>query len=358
VRSYFPAQSRGSSAPDGFGLLKWWPNPLALAVFIGFAVILSTRQLYIAPDDIPYIDYFSNNAYWLDLLTTENRNWWLAIIEEPLWNTYATALGAEIGPETAFRLTIFSSTLLYLFFSSKLSGGNWGTATFLFALHPHLAVQMYYNQIRQGVGLSIFLALVCILRLRTPARIAVASGVAALVHSAFIPIFALTASYLVNQRTRVLAAIIGAVFLAAAAQYIDLYSLIDTGRRESHYAASVAVNVNFYIVQLPTYSLIFYVLWPKAGELRSSEWYFLSFLAAAAGIAATSIHEAGGRIVYIAEAATTILVARNVKSQNGLIALGVWVLSIAISIISDYKYDTSEQARVFEKWHMIIFGAN
>ena len=85
---------------------------------------------------------------------------------------------------------------------------------------------------------------------------------------------------------------------------------------------------------------------------------FLSFVIAIAAIVAAETYEAGGRLVYLAEAAISILVAKNIRSQNGLAAFVVWVLSIAIQIISDYKYDIYAQVGVFDKWELIIFGAN
>ena len=103
---------------------------------------------------------------------------------------------------------------------------------------------------------------------------------------------------------------------------------------------------------------MFYLLWPVRAKINESEWYFLSFAIAIAAIVATEIYEAGGRLIYLAEAAISILVARNIRSQNGLAAFGVWVLSIAIQIISDYKYDIYAQVRVFDKWELIIFGTN
>jgi len=355
---YFPAKSREFTPMDGFLSLKWSPNPIVYAVFIGIALILSARNLYIALDDAAYIDYFSHNTYWFDAPASEDWDWWRLIIEEPLWNMYTTAMGAELGPEAALRVTIFISVFLYLFFASKLAGGAWGTTIFLFALHPHLGVQMYFNQIRQGVALSIFLMLVSILRVRTPVRIGAAAAAAALLHSSFIMTTVLTVLYVVKPSVRILASVLGAFALIAVARNIDIFSLIETGRREGLYATTAAVNVNFYIVTLPCYGVIFYLLWPARAKIDVSEWYFLSFVIAIAAIVAAETYEAGGRLVYLAEAAISILVARNIRSQNGLAAFGVWVLSIAIQIISDYKYDIYAQVRVFDKWELIIFGTN
>ncbi len=355
---YCPAKSREFSTVDGFLSLKWSPSPIAYAVFIGIALILSARQLYIALDDAAYIDYFSRNTYWFDVPASEDWDWWRFIIEEPLWNMYTIAMGTKLGPEAALRATIFISVFLYLFFASKLAGGAWGTTIFLFALHPHLGVQMYFNQIRQGVALSIFLMLVSIIRVRTPVRIGAAAGAAALLHSSFIMTAILAVLYAVKPGARILASILGAVALIALARNIDIFSLIETGRREGLYTTTAAVNVNFYIVTLPCYGLVFYLLWPARAKIDVSEWYFLSFVIAIAALVATETYEAGGRLVYLAEAAISILVARNIRSQNGLMAFGVWMLSIAIQIFSDYKYDISTQVRVFDKWELIIFGAN
>ena len=60
------AKSREFTPMDGFRSLKWSPNPIVYAVFIGIALILSARNLYIALDDAAYIDYFSHNTYWFD----------------------------------------------------------------------------------------------------------------------------------------------------------------------------------------------------------------------------------------------------------------------------------------------------
>ena len=44
-------KSREFTPMDGFLSLKWSPNPIVYAVFIGIALILSARNLYIALDD-------------------------------------------------------------------------------------------------------------------------------------------------------------------------------------------------------------------------------------------------------------------------------------------------------------------
>ncbi len=309
-------------------------------------------------DDGNYIEYFSRVVTIYEKVTLEDADWWLTLIDEPLWDAYATALGTTFGPEAAFRITIFAGVFLYLFSATRLSKGGLFTVLFFFALHPSIGLQLYFNQIRQGLAFSIFLLFVSTLKLRMPIKLALASGLASLVHTSFVLILSLVASYFLRPRIRIFVFIAFVVIFAFLVNYIDLFSMINVGRREGVYTSGASVNINFYIVTLTTYGMIFYFLWPDAKETDAAEWYFLSFSIAAAMIGMVSAFDGGGRYVCISDAAISILIARNIQAKYGLAAFGVMVCAMGIQIISNLKQDSSVQMDIFEKWRLIILGSH
>lgn len=354
-RAYLGAAKRSRAFTERFASSQATLSLSAIVVFSLIAFILSARTLYAALDDANYIEYFSSNTDWYGQLTSDSPDWWLLILGEPLWNSYTTVAGAALGPETAFRATIFVSAFAYLFFSAKLANGNWFVTTLLFLLHSDIGSQMYFNQVRQGVALSVFLALVSILRIRNvPVRMAVASSIAALVHSSFIVLVATVGIFVLKPRMRIVAPLAVAAVLFGSSRYVNLFDLVNAGRRAGLYANANILNMNFYIVTISAYAAAFYLLWPKAAEIKRSHWYFLTFGMASAAIAVTFVHEAGARLNYIAEAMICILVAKKVRTQNGVIAFGVWVFATLIFIISDYQHDEFLQASMIVRWQNIL----
>jgi hypothetical protein len=347
--------STGKNGNSSFDSITWTPTAPTLIIFVLVALLLSSRQLYIALDDAAYLDYFANNTYWAGVKSSEDWNWWKYLIEEPLWNIYSAWLGEAVGAETAFRVTIFASTFLYLTSASRLSDGGYKMTLLLFALQPHIGMQMYFNQIRQGAALSVFLALVAFLSIQSWKRIAIAATAASLIHSSFILLICIAPMYVMRPWPRVLIATLGVAMIVAVSQYVNIFAMIDIGRREQLYTSAGAVNANFYIVTILTYVAIFYVLAPSQKNINVSEWYFLSFLIAAAAVGASAVHEAAARFVYLAEAVICVLVARNVRTQNGIVALAIWLLVIVALIISEYKYNAFGQLGVFHKWEQVIF---
>jgi hypothetical protein len=358
TRPYFRAKSTGFSPAGGVNAPQWPATLASLLVFFAISLILSAREIYVAIDDLNYVAYFSNSALFYERLELGDADWWQLFIDEPLWNVYTTTMGATFGPETSFRITIFVGVFLYLLYATRLASGSWVTTTFFFVLHPSIGAQLYFNQIRQGVAFSVFLMLAAVLKQRPSIRMALASGVAALVHSSFIMILSLVALYIVNQRIRIIISVSCVITIVAASQYVDLLSMLSIGRREGQYASGATVNANFYITMLTTYGLIFYILWPGANPSDASEWYFLSFIIAAVAICATSVFDGGGRLTCISDTAICILVARNIRSRNGIMAFWVMVCTILISIISNYRHDSAAQANSIEKWQLILFGTN
>ncbi len=269
-----------------------------------------------ALDDLSNIDVFLGYSYWFGDFAKKDQNWWQFIIEEPIWNIYCAWSGEELGAENAFRVTLFASTLLYLFFSSKLSKGHWGTTLLLFLVHPSFSVQMYYNQIRQGVALSIFLMMYSILKVGSWKRIGIAAGLSALVHTSFVVIIPLVLSYALKPWLRILASLIFAGTVLAVSQYIDLISLVEVGRRTENLSESSALNIKFYIVTVGTYASILYVLYPGGDKLITSEWYTLSFLMASIATSLGSLSETAGRLHYLSEAFINILIAGNIRDSK------------------------------------------
>src|SRR5271166_2545930 len=144
----FSRLSVGNAVPARARPSIW--SPLFVLTLAVIPAILAIRKLYIAPDDLGYIVYFSNENSWLEQLLNAS-DWWLTIIEEPLWNIYTITIGMTIGAEEAFRVTIFLGAFLFLYCSAKLSG-SWSTTALLFVFSTPLAPQMYFNQVRQGIA--------------------------------------------------------------------------------------------------------------------------------------------------------------------------------------------------------------
>lgn len=357
--SAFDRNSKNSIASAGkLQPFAWSPNAAAILVFLILALVLSTRKSYIAIDDLNYVvNYFSLESDWYSELVSGDLNWWRFIIEEPLWRIYSITVGALFGPETALHVTIFFSSFAYLLFASRLAGGNWPITALFFVLEPNLGSQMYFNQIRQGVALTVFFALLSSIKLRsTPARVVLAATCAALVHSSFLYLIASSALYIVKPSIRVILALLGAAALILVSYYVNIIDLVDLGRRQTEYALGTIVNINWYILTLVTYVPIFYLLRPRNDDQRDADWYYLTIVATIFAVGFTATFEAGGRVAYLAEAMVCVLVAKNTWRRGGIEALAVWVISFTISNISAYIHAETSNDSMITKWQLIIMG--
>lgn len=114
------------------------------------AAVLALRPMYVALDDYSYIDYFSHSFQYIEFSVR-------FFMDEPLWLFYSASIGEVLGPENALRLTLFLSVWFFFAAFSNIKNKNLIFLIFFFVICQEMAVQLYFNQIRQGVALSIFL---------------------------------------------------------------------------------------------------------------------------------------------------------------------------------------------------------
>lgn len=367
AQSYYTRNGRAS-----IRRIKSFPwSPYAILVISLTALVLARRSLFIALDDYNYYVQFSYDSDWYrkvaDGKVAEGfEDWWLMILDETLWNIYSAAAGAIFGPEYAIRLTLFISAFAFLVASAKLAGG-WGVTTFLFLFHPNMASQIYFNQIRQGVAVSLFLVISGFARLgKVSTGMLIASGVAALVHSSFLALFAATTFYKIGtvatNMMRIVLALAGVLAIVVLSQHIDIVELVDTGRRKGIYAMSGALNANFYIVFISAYASIFFLLIParKAGLSEwtgTSDWYYLTLIFCVIAIGFTFVHQAGARLLYNLDAMLAILLAMNFRGQRGYNAFAIWCCALLITITSTHLRSTAaSQESSLTRWELILFS--
>lgn len=290
-------------------------------LFLGMALLLSVRSLYIAWDDENYIAQFEGGASeevaWHDLIA------WPALLDEPLWKLYAAQVGEIAGPEGALRLTIFLSVLIFLYSATKIGRGAWLFILFFFVLSDVMAVQMYFNQIRQGLALSVFL-----LTIVAGGGLILAALLASAIHTSFL--FVLPCAFIAilarEKRYAIPLGLIATVILSALLN--QFLGDLDFGRRSGLYEPTGALNANYYIATLPQLSVVFYLARPRVGDRDDELWFYLALMAAVSALSLTFIHEAAARLMYIVHALIAIVLARNLLTRRGIIAAGWWLTTI------------------------------
>jgi hypothetical protein len=267
--------------------LKLWGIGVA---FVIISLVLGLRSLYIAPDDESYLAYFEGIKF-----PTIFDNLWLFLIEEPLWTLYTSWLGSVIGSENSIRFTIIISSLTFLISSTKLTRGAWLFILLIFILDSHLATEMYYNQIRQGIALSVFLFLIVY-----KIDIRLAAGLAATLHSSFLIVFfAAAVSYIV--RTRVL-------FLTR----------------------------------------------PKWYDKYASNWYHFTLLFLALTVPLTFLHEAAGRLMYLASAFTGMSIGMNLHHKKARIGAVIWIFFLILIIVNEGRKLGFNEDTWLGRWILIV----
>lgn len=116
-----------------------------------FALLMARREIGVAIDDLHYLSHFEGSR--MKLISVGE----IPLFKEPLWAAYTYLSGEFFGPEFAFRMTIFLSVYLFLISLHRLLRINIIVVLLIFILEDGLITQFYFNQIRQGFALSIFL---------------------------------------------------------------------------------------------------------------------------------------------------------------------------------------------------------
>ncbi len=316
---------------------------LAVIVFVGMSMILAGRMLYTAPDDESYIAYFEGKN---SILLTNTGPY---LLEEPLWLAYASSMGSIVGTETALRITIFLGSFLFLAASGKLARGAWIFIFLAFITDVTLATQMYYNQIRQGFALSVFLVMMA-----GGLHPFFGAVVASAIHASFLAVIPCIIAAAVIRRSKMrLAAILFAVGLSVF--YLNrLMGDIDLGRRSVIYAFEGNLNVFFYALAISQYGLIFFLLKQKHPDDQQEFWFCFSLIFVTLAIGLSLIHEAGGRLMYIANALMAILIGLNLRRTQAKIGAVVWLLLLLMVLLNEGRKDNFGPDSWLGRWVLIL----
>lgn len=254
---------------------------------------MAGRQMFVSPDDANYITTFSLSVPLpLDVF----------LLSEPIWNIYVEFVGSLMDPEQAFRVTIFLANFLFLCFGLAVAKWRFFYVVTVYVFSLYLATLFYFIQIRVGLAIGLFLALVA-LRVKPLLAGLICAGV----HSSFIVVSLSAAFATVFRRSRsgrvagvsALAILVVLVVVFRDAQ--DLMSTIDLGRRSAAYVSEGISNVNFYIVSILTFifSAPYLRSWLSRGDCeRPLTSVFLVFFALSMMV--SLVHEAGTRLVAMA----------------------------------------------------------
>jgi hypothetical protein len=321
---------------------------LGIIVSIAISLLLATRNMHIAPDDESYLNYFS--SFFNNPLADLKDDWWNFTLNEPLWRLYASGMGDLFTAESGFRITLFFSSLLFLLASGRLTHGAWLFIFFTFALDNAFATEMYLNQIRQGVALSVFLTIIT-----SGVNPMLGALVASFVHSSFltvIPCFLLSWA-IVKLNVHWFIGVI--LILASAFLLYRVMPNIDMGRR-SDYEAAAKLNMNHHIIAIVQYGsvLLFFFRQKDFFDDKQQVWLYLSFFYFILVTCLTLFHEAAGRLILIENAFMMILIGMHFKSKGTKLVALFWLLTIFANDLNEAQKATNVTNNIFYKWSKIL----
>lgn len=338
---------------------------LASAVFICISLLLAARGLYTAPDDDSYVSVFDGGY------TLNTTDWWGYFLNEPLWVTYTMFMASIFDAETSLRITIFISSLMFLFASTKLARGAWLFVSLAFIFDATLANQIYYNQIRQGFGLSIFLMIAAM-----GFSPLLGALVAAAMHSSFIFVIPCIALTIISKHSRSRLTI-GFIMLAAVIFLLrPIFENLDLGRRADTYELKNILSIFFYIVAILQYGAIFFILKDCRRTEGEEFWFRFTFIFLSATLFLTFFHEAAARYICVVNICVMILIGRSLhkqrenfnnhqvtlrrsflsvlKSEAAMISAVVWLLFLwAVQFNESAKADFGQESWV-GRWAVIL----
>jgi hypothetical protein len=337
-----PADVASPSTAPKLSLMAW-------AAFLLTVFVMSMRRLYIAPDDGSYLDYFRG------VQPSGVSSWWLRALDEPLWLFYSSWAGSWLGDETAFRITLAAVILIFLYCSTALGRG----APFLilagFIVDATIGTQMYFNQIRQGVALSLFLAVSWFARRRPRLAIWTGAGLAALTHSSFLILFLVTIVTL-SLRRRVVGITLSIVAsLVAILLFRETAGNLELGRR-STYAFTSILNANFFIFSIPKYVVTLFLAHPDPEDPVARRWYDVALALVAAAFIASAVHEAGARLFYICDALIFVVLAQNIRKPRVQFAATFWMIALVFGIVTEGYNLNFNQDSWTGRWALILSG--
>lgn len=279
---------------------------LSWLAFFGISLMLAGRTLYTAPDDDNYLNIFDG------VISQYATDWWLYFLAEPLWLGYTALLAGVLPAETSLRLTIFISSMMFLFASNKLTRGAWIFICLGFLIDSTLATQIYYNQIRQGLALSVFLMLVA-------ARVGPIWGgvVASAIHSSFLLIIPCAIVAMVGKKSsKHLMISIFTLLVVIFAFRSSFFGILDLGRRADIYELKGALSIFFYIFVISQYGFIYLMLRANSGEVDGALWLKFIFVFVVIALFVTLFHEAAGRYVCVMNALVMSVIGARLRNTG------------------------------------------
>ncbi|WP_343563044.1 EpsG family protein [Sphingobacterium sp.] len=308
---------------------------IGIILFLTIGILLSTRNLDIAKDDHNYLSYFYYRKF------EEADSFLIYLIEEPLWRLYTTSIVAVFKPENALRFTLFISTLMFLFSVNRVNVRMFIFVALIFILHSHFATQMYFNQIRQGLALSVFLF--CTIYNRKPLLGAV---IATLFHTSFI--FPLIIIFLISKVNSVkwiiIYSIIGIGILYLS---VNVLGQLDIGRRTNSYSFESKLSVNFYISIFLRYIPLLFLMKFYGDKGTSSFWYKLSLSSFIIIVPFTLFYLAAGRLMYYVSVFFLLMILEQSRSLGGKLGLLYYILFLIVDL---FLFEST----VISDWGLII----
>jgi EpsG family len=344
--SPYPRTINHSLSRNFFGLKQsTW---LWVLLAIGISLILATRQIYIARDDENYLNYFLAID---DGFSNLNDDWWHFVLEEPLWRLYASNMGNIFGVVHALRITIFFSSLMFIVASGNITRGAWLFVFLVFVIDDCLASQMYYNQIRQGLALSIFLTIIAIGL--SPFWGAV---VASLVHSSFLLVIPFYLMSLVIKKFNVSWVIVITVVIISTYLIKSVAPDLDFGRRTDIYELKGKLNIFSYLVAGFQFGSVFLFFFRQKYFYDETQlvWLNFSLFFFIVAICLTMIHEEAGRMMYLERAFMMIVIGMNFERKRVKIIALFWLLFLFAGDINEARKVSSNDDTFFDRWSLIL----
>ena len=330
-------------------------NKINVGAYISFvliAIIMCSRALYIAPDDISYIQHFSGNYY-----SYQSGSVWEFVIEEGLFHLYTKILLNILPPELSLRFTIFVSTLGFLIFSNKVSGDRFAYVIIIFIVSNAIGTQLYYNQIRQGLALTIFL-------LGNSKGFSYNSIyytiVAALLHTAFLPVmiiqlFVLTVFKYIHKYKYTLLIMSIMIFLFALFSGYDISTISEYfGRRMYSYSFSSSFNVVYYVLLTIITIFIFTQIKVGAVDLCDRAFYYFTLLFSIFSITSSMVYTGAGRLMYFWFVFISLIISKhnNVSSRKKLSI--IWIAILLVLNLHEVLSGVPQETSWVGRWISII----
>jgi hypothetical protein len=349
IISTYQSSIKYSSSRIFFGLKpKTW---LGLILSITISLILARRDMYIAIDDENYIAYFSViYEGFSNLIGNLKEDWWNFLLNEPLWLWYSSSMGKIFDAESALRITIFFSSLMFMAASGCLTRGAWLFIFFWFVINSSLATQMYFNQIRQGLALSIFLTIITIGL--SPFW---GAAVASLVHSSFLFVFTCLLISLIIRKFNISWIITLIAIILSTYLFKSIAPDIDLGRR-SAYEFKSERTIYYYLATVLPYGLVLVGFFGRKYFYDEKQifWLYLTSVYFLFTTCLTFIHEEAGRMVSLYHAFLMIVIGLNLESKRVKIIALSFLLFILAGNINEARKDSNANDTFFDRWSSIL----